>query len=158
VRRWAISGLAVLLVGAVAVDAFRDPSKGGATPAPCGATRVEGEAVRAGPFKGLIVPKYDVVGGRFRLRVGQYRDRSTGLTQKIPWLVRGTAHAGPRLRITGERLDAPHRGFSLALRRVTGSDGRKVYPSIIAPPAEGCWRLHFRSGATTASLIVLVRG
>jgi hypothetical protein len=157
VRRWAIGGgLAVLLVGAVAVDTVRDPSKSGAKPTRCEATRIDGGAVRAGPFTGLISPKYDVLGGRFRLRAGRYRDRATGLTQKIPWFVRGTALVGDTLTIAGERLDTPHRGFSLTLHRAESS-GEPAYPSIIAPPAEGCWRLRFQSGATTASLTVLVR-
>jgi hypothetical protein len=126
----------------------------------CPATRVEGDRVRAGRFVGAIAPEYDVVNGRFRLRVGAYRDRKTGLTQKIPWSISRRADVGRRLRIDARRLPprSPRR-FHQKLRRThaIGDRERWFFPSIIEPPAEGCWRLRFRSGTTSGSLMVLVR-
>jgi hypothetical protein len=55
--------------------------------AACLATPVHGNVVRAGPFVGYVVPLYDVVNGRFRLHVGEYRNPATGLSQKIPWFI-----------------------------------------------------------------------
>jgi hypothetical protein len=149
-------GLALLSAGiaGAAIDrpAAHEP------PAGCAATRVHGEVVRAGPFTGSIVPDYDVVDGRLRLRVGGYRDRETGLSQKIPWFSRAGAPVGRRLRIRGTRLGPDTRHFTQNLRRAVngGSRGRSVYPSIVTPPAEGCWRLRFSSGRATGRLTVLV--
>jgi hypothetical protein len=124
----------------------------------CSATRVQGSVVRAGPFIGRIAPAYDVLDGRFRLRVGEYRDRATGLSQKIPWFVQRGARVGRSLLIVGERVGPSPRTFRQRLRRTEDSAGQGVFPSIIAPPAEGCWRLRFTSGKTTAHLTVLVAG
>jgi hypothetical protein len=124
----------------------------------CPATRVHGARVRAGPFVGGIVRRYDVVDGRFRLHVGRYRDRASGLSQKIPWRISRQADVGRRLRIDARRLPpGPPRRFRQVLHRA-GGDGRQwVFPSIINPPAEGCWRMDLTSGGTAGSLIVLVR-
>jgi META domain-containing protein len=126
----------------------------------CPATRVEEDTVRAGPFVGIIAPEYDVVNGRFRQHVGIYRDRKTGLTQKIPWSVSRRADVGRYLRIAARRLPplAPRR-FRRTFQRASGEGDRKrwFFPSNLEPPARGCWRLRFRSGSTTGSLIVLVR-
>ena len=124
----------------------------------CPATRVDGAKVRAGPFVGLIAPEYDVLNGRFRLHVGSYRDRTTGLSQKILWRISRQADVGRRLRIHARRLPplSPHT-FRHKLRRAGGDKKRWNFPSIIKPPAEGCWRLRFESGSTTGSLVVLVR-
>jgi hypothetical protein len=124
----------------------------------CSATRVQGSVVRAGPFVGQIAGDYDVLDGRFRLRVGKYRDADIGLTQKIPWFVQRGARVGRSLLIVGERLSPSPRTFRQRLRRTEDSAGQGVFPSIIAPPAEGCWRLSFTSGQTTGSLTVLVAG
>ena len=131
-----------------------------AEPDTCQATRVNGLYVRAGQFKGGIAPAYDVLNGRFRLRVGGYRDLATGLSQKIPWSVSRGADVGTRLRIRGTRISpSPARTFTMNLRRTTasGDDRTWFFPSIVKPPAEGCWRLRFTSGRTTGSLVVLVR-
>ena len=119
----------------------------------CPATRVDGQRVWAGPFWGLIVRRYDVVNGRFRLHVGQYRDRATGLSQKIPWRVSGEADVGRRLDIRARRL--PPRSPRRFHQRLHNAGG--IFPSIIKPPAEGCWRLRFTSGSARGKLIVLVR-
>lgn len=130
----------------------------GALPA-CAATRVEGDVVRAGALRGLLVREYDVRGGRFRLRVGKYRDAASGLTQKIPWFVRRGTQVGKSLLLSGERLGPSPRTFQQTFHRTADPRraGQSVFPSIIAPPEKGCWRLRFRSGTTTASLTVLVR-
>ena len=128
--------------------------------APCPATRVDSEYVHAGRFTGAISPGYDVLNGRFRLRVGAYRDSKTGLTQKIPWSVTRQAKVGARLRIKARRLPPlSSRTFRVMLGRTSALGDRKrwFFPSVIKPPAEGCWRLRFTSGRTTGSLIVLVR-
>jgi heat shock protein HslJ len=126
--------------------------------APHRATRVDGSEVRAGPFVGLIHPEYDVVNGRFRLHVGPYRDRTVGLSQKILWRVSRQADVGRRLRIHARRLSPlSHRTFRRKLRRAGGDEKQWNFPSIINPPAEGCWRLRFTSGNTTGRLVVLVR-
>jgi len=126
--------------------------------APHRATRVDGAKVRAGPFVGLIYPEYDVVNGRFRLHVGPYRDRTTGLSQKILWHISRQEDVGRRLRIHARRLPPlSPRTFRQKLRRAGGDKKRWNFPSIIKPPAEGCWRLRFASGSTTGSLVVLVR-
>lgn len=102
----------------------------------------------------------DVLNGRFRLRVGGYRDKQRGLTQKIPWPVSRRAAVGRRLRIDAKRLPPQTpRTFHQKLRRTSALGDRKrwFFPSIIRPPAEGCWRLRFRSGRTTGRLVVVVR-
>jgi hypothetical protein len=146
-------GVAMLVVGAG--RGSDDPAS-----AVCPATRVDGKYVRTGPFTGAIAPEYDVLNGRFRLRVGGYRNVSTGLTQKIPWSVSRRADVGRRLRINATRLPPlwPRR-FTTTLARTYSPGDRKrwFFPSIIRPPAEGCWRLRFRSGRSTGNLIVLVR-
>jgi heat shock protein HslJ len=127
-------------------------------PATRRATRVDGGEVRAGPFVGLIAPEYDVLNGRFRLHVGPYRDRTAGLSQKILWRVSRQADVGRRLRIHARRLPPlSPRTFRHKLRRAGGDKKRWNFPSIIKPPAEGCWRLRFTSGSATGRLVVLVR-
>jgi hypothetical protein len=116
--------------------------------------------VHAGRFTGVISPDYDVLNGRFRLRVGAYRDAKTGLTQKILWSVSRQARVGARLRIEARRLPPlSSRTFRVTLGRTSAMGDRKrwFFPSVIKPPAEGCWRLRFTSGRTAGSLIVLVR-
>ena len=124
---------------------------------PCPATRVDGQHVHAGRFTGAISPDYDVLNGRFRLRVGQYRDLKTGLTQKILWSVSRQAKVGARMRIEARRLPPlSSRTFRMTLRATSATGARWFFPSIVRPPAEGCWRLRLTSGTTTGSLIVLV--
>lgn len=127
----------------------------------CAAQPVSGEVVKVGPFRGMLSRQYDVVDGRFRLHVGHYRDKTIGLTQKIPWFVAMRAGTSPQLVVTGKRLSPSPRTFRQRLGRAgyPGQDQerRYVYPSIISPPAPGCWRLRFRSGKVDARVIVLVR-
>jgi hypothetical protein len=108
--------------------------------------------VKVGPFTGHIAPQYDVVGGRFRLHVGSFRDKAIGLSQKIPWYARPGSAVGRSLVITGTRLTPrPVRSFKQEFRAA----GR-VFPTIISPPSAGCWRLVFTSGSVTSTLKVLV--
>lgn len=127
----------------------------------CPAQPVSDGVVKVGPFRGMIAPQYDVVDGRFRLHVGGYRDKSIGLTQKIPWFVQVRAGSGPRLVVTGTRLSPSPHTFRVRLERAeySGQDQerRYVYPSNISPPAAGCWRIRFQSGTIDAHVVVLVR-
>jgi hypothetical protein len=124
--------------------------------AACDATPVRDGAVRAGPFKGLIVPEHDVVDGRFRLHVGAYRDRETGLSQKIPWFVPRRVGPTERLTVRWRQLDGSGR-FTSRLQGAGPARGRQVFPSSFSPPRAGCWRLRFRSGDARGSLTVLVK-
>jgi hypothetical protein len=152
--RWTLRGTRLRLRSGDDVIRLRRRTESGF----CPATRVDGAKVRAGPFVGLIAPEYDVLNGRFRLHVGSYRDRTTGLSQKILWRISRQADVGRRLRIHARRLPPlSPRTFRHKLRRAGGDKKRWNFPSIIKPSAEGCWRLRFKSGTTAGSLIVLVR-
>ena len=153
----ALAVVALLLVGAVVTTPDEAPRP--VSSVACAATRVDGGSVRARWLTGLIVPQYDVIDGRFSLHVGTYRDRGTGLSQKIPWFARVRAPVGRSLRLTATRLGPHRRTFSQVFRRAGGGTGgvRSVYPSMIAPPARGCWRLKFTSGSSRATLTALVR-
>lgn len=123
----------------------------------CLAAPVDGERVQAGPFTGLIDGEYDIVGDRFRLHVGAYRDRSTGLSQKIPWFLPMRYRVGSSLTVRGTRLAPPGRTFTDSLQEASSGSDQHVFPSAFAPPTAGCWRLSFRTGRVTGSLVVLVK-
>jgi hypothetical protein len=114
--------------------------------------------VKAGPLTGAVT-SYDTVDGRFSLRVGRERTR-IGLSQKIPWFpVAGTV-VGDTLVVTGRALSLPRpRSFRQTFRAAQelGGSQRTMFPSVIAPPSAGCWRLTFTTGPTTASIAVLIR-
>ena len=113
-----------------------------------------GPRVQAGPFVG-VVTAYDVVRGRFALRVGPYRTKG-GLTQKIPWFTKAGTPLGPTLVVSGRTLSRPARSFRQTFNAAIVG-GRTMFPTIIAPPGTGCWLLTFTSGPTTASIPVTVR-
>lgn len=124
--------------------------------AECPAALVRNGKVKAGPFTGHITPRYDVVDGRFRLHVGPYRDRTTGLSQKIPWYISPEFRAGNSLVVTGTRLvPAPARTFKQTFAAAGGRG--HIFPSTISPPSAGCWHLKFLSPPVHGSLTVLVR-
>jgi hypothetical protein len=125
--------------------------------ATCLATPVHGESVRAGPFVGYLTPGYDVVRGRIRLHVGPYRVPGS-LTQKIPWFVPLRYRVGDTLVVTGRRLGPSPRTFRQTFARAYSPDSpnQHVFPSIIAPPTAGCWRLTFHSGSVVGVLTALV--
>lgn len=126
--------------------------------AACLATPVSGNRVVAPPFKGGIAPQYDVVGGRFALHVGGVRDRRTGLSQKILWVLpaRYRKSAGPGLAVTG-RLNGIVRFRQWFPGAGVPGDPALYFPSNIAPPTAGCWTLTLTTGQLKARLIVLVR-
>src|ERR1700754_4108426 len=141
----------VLIASAITLAMARGTAEGSSS---CSAQKVSGRVVKVGPFRGGIVSRYDVVDGRFRLHVGGHRDKATGLSQKIPWFVPMRAGSQPRLLVTGTRLSPSRRTFRQRFGRAEypGQDRerRYVYPSIISPPAAGCWRLRFQSGTIDA--------
>ena len=147
------AGIACALAGAASPASDRV----GASRFTCLATSVRGDVVRAGPFTGGIDPDYDVVNGRFRLHVGPWRDRSIGLTQKIPWFLPQRYRVGPSLTVRGTRLAPPGRTFTDSLQEASSDSPDHVFPSAFAPPTAGCWRLSFKTGRTTGSLVVMVR-
>jgi hypothetical protein len=123
----------------------------------CLAARVEGDRVHAGPFTGFVSPPYDVVDGRFRLRVGAFRDRATGLSQKIPWFLPRSYRVGAFLVVDGRRLAPPGPAFTQRLAEAGSPDpDQHVFPSILRPPSAGCWRLAFRTRFVRGYLIVQV--
>jgi hypothetical protein len=147
-----------IVVIAIAAAAAVSAAEGGGG-AHCAATPVRGNVVKAGVFTGYIVPGYDVVGGRFRLHVGDYRNRATGLSQKIPWFAPVASGANGDLVVRWTRL-APLPARRFTVRAPTGGIFPQgyVYPTSFSPPNAGCWRLTFRSGSATGSLTVLVPG
>ena len=124
----------------------------------CLAKRVDGDKVHAGPFTGLIDPDYDVVGGRFRLHVGAYRDRATGLSQKIPWFLPRAYRVGVFLVVHGRRLAPGPGAFTQRFPEAGSSDPTDphVFPSVLRPPRPGCWRLTFWTGRAAGSLLVRI--
>ena len=126
--------------------------------AACLATPVHGNVVRAGPFVGYIVPQYDVVNGRFRLHVGEYRNPATGLSQKIPWFISRRYPLRGSLVVVGRRLGSVRGRFKNVLHQSWSprDPNRWVFPSSFSPPSPGCWRLTFQSGRVTGKLTVLV--
>jgi hypothetical protein len=153
---------AALLVGAGIACAVA----GAASPAPdranrsrftCMATPVRGLYVHARPFSGAISPDYDVVNGRFRLHVGPWRDRSIGLTQKIPWFLPGKYRVGAFLFIRGKRLSPAGGSFTWRLPEAGSLDPRQhVFPSTPSPPKPGCWRFSFQTRLVQGRLFVRV--
>jgi hypothetical protein len=152
----AVTGVAVLSVAGAALSRSEESSRPTSN---CKAERVQGNWVTAGPIRGGIAPQYDVVDGRFRLRVGSYRDRATGLNQKIPWFLSRRYRAGGVLRMVGRRLSPSPRTFKQRFNEagMSGSDDH-VFPSIVSPPESGCWRLQFRTGKVAGTLTVWVHG
>jgi len=157
-----VTRAAALLVGAGLACGLA----GAASPAPdpvngsrftCMATPVRGLYVHAGPFSGAISPDYDVVDGRFRLHVGAWRDRSIGLTQKIPWFLPAKYRVGVYLVIRGRRLAPAGGSFTLRLPEAGSLDPNEhVFPSNVSPPKPGCWRLTFQTRLVQGRLIARV--
>jgi hypothetical protein len=146
------AGIACALAGAASPASDRV----GASRFTCLATFVRGDVVRAGPFTGGIDPDYDVVNGRFRLHVGPWRDRSIGLTQKIPWFLPGKYRVGVYLVIRGKRLAPAGGSFTWRLPEAGSLDSQHVFPSIPSPPKPGCWRFSFQTRLVQGRLLVRV--
>jgi len=127
--------------------------------AACVAAPVQAGKVHAGPYTGTVIPRYDAVGGRFRLHVGPYRDQKLRLTQTIEWSVPRRYRVGSRLSIVAVRLSPPPRQVFAQWFASSGSTSRQhVFPSLLQPTSAGCWRLTLHTGTTSGSLKVLVRG
>lgn len=157
-RRWVALGIAALCV--LAVSASATSSTRSSRHGVCVSKHVDGSWVRAGHFRGGIDPYTDVMpNGRFRLQVGGYRDRSTGLTQKILWMIDSKYPVGGELVLRGTRLSRHKRSFTQRLQ-FAGQDDPSViaFPSIVAPPAEGCWKFTLRSRHVVGRLKVWVHG
>jgi len=147
-------GLVVAAVAAAVLASPIDAAPVGAASV-CPATRLDGVVVQAGPFAGGAVPRYDSVGGRFSLRVGGWRTKT--LSSKIPWFIPDSYEVGDVLVVTGRRVAGSPRTFRQTMQRVSGGNGRWVFPSIIDPPSVGCWKLTFRSGKAVGSMTMLAR-
>ena len=125
----------------------------------CLAAPVHAGKVHAGPFTAAVQPRYDVVGGRFRLHVGPYRDVRRRIIQQLDWSVPRRFRVGPRLSATAVRLSpAPRTVFAQWFpASATALLKGHVFPSVLQPPSAGCWRLTLQTDAAKASLTVLVR-
>jgi hypothetical protein len=112
--------------------------------ATCLATPVHGDAVRAGPFTGYVVPQYDVVNGRFRLHVGAYRNRAAGLSQKIPWFVPRSVPVKGSLVVVGRRLGSVKRSFKDVLQQTSSSNNPHQwgFPVELQPSARRLLAAH----------------
>jgi hypothetical protein len=127
----------------------------------CAATPVDGNFVHAGVIRGAIDPETDVVDGRFRLHVGEYRDLARGIFQKILWSVPADRRVGGRLVVRGRTVVGPKRTFVQRFNRayaVPDDATQAFYPSTIIPPSVGCWRLTLTTGRLRNALTVRVDG
>jgi hypothetical protein len=123
----------------------------------CLAVRVHGVRLKAGPFTGLIRRAYDVVDGRFRLHVGPFRDRASGLNQRIEWFVSREYRVGSGLIVRGTRLAPPGDSFRQFFRAGRSrSPDHHVFRSKINPPSPGCWRFSLQARQARTSFVVLV--
>jgi hypothetical protein len=118
----------------------------------CAATPIHDGIVRVGGLVGYLDGSHDVVRGRLALHVGRWRVRGAE-TQKIPWFVTAATDAQPPvLTVAGVRLTPPGARFTQRFGSAAG-----VYPSIIAPPSSGCWRLTLSAGDLGGTVTALVR-
>jgi hypothetical protein len=127
----------------------------------CAATPVDGNFVHAGVIRGGIDPETDVVDGRFRLHVGEYRDLARGIFQKILWSAPADRRVGGRLVVRGRTVVGPKRTFVQRFNRayaVPDDAKQAFYPSTIIPPSAGCWRLTLTTGRLRNALTVRVDG
>jgi hypothetical protein len=122
----------------------------------CAATPVRDVAgislVRVGSLVGYLDAAHDVLRGRLALHLGRWRVPGKE-TQKIPWFVTANTDAQPPvLTVAGVRLTPSVARFTQSFGSAAG-----VYPSIIAPPSPGCWRLTLSAGDLGGTLSALVR-
>jgi hypothetical protein len=87
-----------------------------------------------------IDPYTDVVDGRFRLHVGEYRDVASGIFQKILWWVPSARKGiGGGLVIPRKTLFGPTRTCVQRFDFAWNDDlTRRFYPSKVVPPRAGC--------------------
>jgi hypothetical protein len=149
-----------VLAAAAAVAASLGGSASGTPGArTCPASPVDGSQVHAGVITAGIDPYTDVVDGRFRLHVGEYRDVASGTFQKILWWAPADRRVGGRLVVRGHRLFGPKRTFVQRFNRaysVPDDPARAFYPSTIIPPRAGCWKLTLTTGKLRNSLVARV--
>jgi hypothetical protein len=125
----------------------------------CPASPVDGAQVHAGVIIGGIDPYTDVVDGRFRLRVGEYRDLAHGIFQKILWWAPSDRRVGGRLVVRGRTLFGAKRTFVQRFDRAYTddlADTKAYYPSTVVPPSAGCWKLTLTTGKLRNSLVARV--
>jgi hypothetical protein len=146
----------VAMGGGIAGAASSEPGRASASSVTCLATPVRGGYVHAGPFAGGIDPEYDILNGRFRLHVGAWRDRSIGLTQKIPWFLPGRYRVGVYLVVRGRRLAPAGGSFTVRLPEAGTEPSEHVFPGTLSPPKPGCWRLSFQTRLVEGRLTVRV--
>ena len=155
-----ILALGILMLGVLAVTAAATSKTTRAAHGICLSKHVGGGWVQAGHFRGAIDHETDVMkNGRLRLRVGPYRNREAGLTQKILWIIDSKYPVSGQIVLRGKRLSREHRRFRQKFQ-LAGQDNPGVYafPSIVAPPAEGCWKFTLRSRSVVGRLKVWVHG
>ena len=128
------------------------------TSAACLATPVDGNWVKAPPFRGGIYPAYDVVDGRFALHVGPLRDAATQTSQKILWVLppKYRKQVGSQLVFTGH-LNGVVQYRYRTYGTTSGNDANYYFPSNLAPPKAGCWTMTLTTGRLKARLVVWVR-
>jgi hypothetical protein len=146
----------VVVVISAALFALSGDAEAGLPASGCAATPTRDVAgtviVHVGGLVGYLDGSHDVVGGRLALHVGRWRVRGEE-TQKIPWFVTATTHAQPPvLTVTGVRSSPSAARFTQSFGAAAG-----VYPSIIAPPSAGCWRLTLAAGDLGGTVTALVR-
>jgi hypothetical protein len=159
-----ISGVKVVLAcvafGALAV-ASGGMAGGRHAVATCPASPVDGARVHAGVITAGIDPYTDVVDGRFRLHVGEYRDLANGIFQKILWWAPSDRRVGGRLVVRGRTLFGPKRTFVQRFDRAytdDPADTKAYYPSTVVPPSAGCWKLTLTTGKLRNALVARVDG
>jgi hypothetical protein len=98
------------------------------------------------------------VDGRFSV-YAHGLDPVTGTAEKIMWVVpwRAVRRSGSTLRLEWTR------GRRRFVQRQTGVDGSRqqrsarIYPSILRPPAPGCWKLRVKINRIEDTMYVLVQ-
>src|SRR4051794_3766785 len=98
------------------------------------------------------------VGGRFSVYAHGFNP-VTGINEKIMWVVpkRKVHLSGSTLRLEWRR---DGRNFVQRQSGVSGSRHQRfprIYPSILAPPSPGCWKLRVKIGRIKETMFVLAQ-
>ena len=100
------------------------------------------------------------VDGRFSVYAGG-RNPVTGINEKIMWVVpaRATGLTGTRLKLVWLRAGRRHVQVNQGYpgRRQQRISRPRIYPSILKPPAPGCWKLRIRIGRIRSTMHVIVQ-
>jgi len=132
------------------------PSSGKEPAAPCAATTVHYGATKVGTpwiaggttFTGHVF-YYSGIEGDGRVNRSDGLVAYAGVPGKVLWIARRPARAGARLVVSARRLD----GDGAFTQRLPAR-GVGQFPSELALPAAGCWRLALRSGKLSTSVVV----